>query len=159
VRHPLFTASWVASLLFAVAVTGLWGGSYFTADTVFVSGGYVTVLVNSVAGSVWVASEIVRGPELPWEVSRIESEIPRNYKGRLSSLYRFDLDSNGGQRKRWDLVFPHWALLVPTLVLPVVALRRHLRRRGLAEGFSVEAPATPPFAGAGPRSSRGEAME
>jgi hypothetical protein len=139
VRRRLFTVAWVVSLLFAVAVAGLWARSYFAVDTVYLSGADATAAVWSMAGSIRATNNAL---ERPWKITHYSQGVSADGIG-LSSLAAFGLDSKVGIRVDWHLVLPHWALLVAALVLPTIAA---VRRHRAGTGFPVEppAPSSPP---------------
>jgi hypothetical protein len=144
VRRRVLTVAWVLSLLVTLAVAGLWARSYFTIDAVLLTRDHDAVNVVSVVGAL-SATGAPFSEDLPIEVTRYVEEVRDGRTDLLSSLVYFRFRTFTTRPVRWNVALPHWALLVPALVLPTVAAVCRRRRRAVA-GFPVEppAPSSPP---------------
>jgi hypothetical protein len=148
VRRRFFTVSWVVSLLFVVTVASLWVRSYFVQDSFLLDTPHTMVPLWSKAGS--LSSQVIPRTKVarsPWGFYWFRKAVRPNTKDVISSLSDFNIDPNYAGRFGWLLIIPHWALMVPGLVLPTVAaVRRIARRLSASAGFPVErpAPSSPP---------------
>jgi hypothetical protein len=144
VRRRLFSASRGLSLLFVVTVASLWIRSYFVRDSFLLAGSRNMIPVWSEAGS--LTADVISSSKdrrLPWPAHWFRKSARPNTNDAIALLSDCSLDPNYAGQFGWRLRIPHWALIVPGLVLPTTAaVRRLARRRKGATGFPVEPPAT-----------------
>ena len=139
-RRRLFIASWVASLVFAVASGVMWVRSHRTRDCVYASAAHRACALESDGGRLSVVitwSE--RAKPLGWHFARPQEVywdptlIPVAWAGLgFEGRREIGLPSAASARPRWmlsALTVPYWALVFLGLPAPFLLLSRRIRSR------------------------------